>query len=113
MSDCPPLIYPKVTPAIWAIIKAKVEAEMPSLAPMGDTGSGTWAGVTISWAYVASNLVLTASESYWSFLTCAAIKDHIDGLIIPLVPRAPAEPEQVDLPPELPPEVGEETPPAA
>lgn len=84
MSACPSLTYENVTADKWAKIKAEVEAEMPSLAPMPDTGSGVHDNVTLEWVYVAGTLTLTCTDSpFW--LSCSMINGEIDGLIKPLL----------------------------
>jgi hypothetical protein len=84
MSACPSLSYANIDQAKWVAIKAAVIAEMPSLAPMVDAGSGEHDGVTIAWVYAENTLTLTATDSPW-WASCAMINGEIDGLIRPLL----------------------------
>lgn len=84
MSACDSLRYENVDAGKWAKIKAAVEAEMPSLAPMGEAGSGEHDGVTIVWVYAENVLTLTATASPW-WASCSMINGEIDGLVKPFL----------------------------
>ena len=84
MTACSSLTYVNVDAAKWANIKAVVLAEMPTLAPMADAGSGEHDGVTIAWVYADNTLTLTATDSPW-WASCSMINGEIDGLVRPLL----------------------------
>lgn len=85
MSACDPLTYSGVTLSIWSAIKARVEAAIPTMPDMGDTGSGVYDGITLEWVYANETLTLTCTDSPW-YLSCAMINGEIDGMIRPLLP---------------------------
>ena len=83
MAACPSLTY-AVTLEQWAKIKAAVIAQMPSLNPMADAGSGEHDGCTLAWVYGDGTLKLTVTDSpFW--LSCSMLNGEIDGLIKPLL----------------------------
>jgi hypothetical protein len=83
MTACPALTYNGVSEETWAKVKAAVEAEMPSLAPMADSGSGQHDGIVINWTYNSGTLTLTAADSWW--IGCATINAQIEGMLQPLL----------------------------
>jgi len=84
MATCPTLTY-AVTPEKWQTIKAVVEAEMPSLAPMADTGSGVHDGCTIQWTYGHGTTLIVTVTNKPFFVSCDVINHQIDDMIRTLV----------------------------
>ena len=79
MTACPQLVYPAVSLAAWAAMKAEVQSRY-GVQINAPAGQRSLDGLTVEYNYDGTRLMLECTDSP-GWLACGAINGVIDGLV--------------------------------